>query len=470
MISRLVIAGFAAVWAAGCGSPEEARDPALIASIDRVLTDAVENSHYPGLSISIIKNGETLYEAGHGRAVLEHNILADSETIYAVGSVTKPFTCLAIAQLTSQGAVSPDATVGEYLPGYQGPGRSVTVSQLLTHTSGLFDYVRTEVFATMPVADYSSDDVLASFQELPLTFEPGSQFGYSNSGTYLLGLIIEAVSGKTYADYIQTEIIEPMELTRTSIYDRARVIDGRAFGYSYRNDRFQRAPDLSSVLPFSAGALMSSAPDMARFLKLLLRDEVLAPISREQIIRLVPLNDGAPAFYAEGCLLVTEFEGREKISHAGSISGGSAQMAYYPQDDLIIAIGANASGLHPHPWSLERRIARIVLGLEPPAVADKPLTAEKARQYEGDFDLTPYSFGPGRYGFEYRDDGLHLIYGGRNSARSAVRLIHLGGDRFAVPYDSEISFRFYGGEGPFSSVDIVYFDAPLTGRRSEASY
>ena len=467
MIARLLIASAAALWVSGCIAAEEGGDDeALIASVDRLLAETVEGAPYPGLSVAIVKKGVLLHQAGYGRAVLEHRVEATPETVYAVGSVTKPFTCLAIAQLASQDDISLDATVGEYLTEYDGPGREVTVSQLLTHTSGLYDYTRTEEFSTAAIADYSPGEVVASFQKRPLKFAPGSRFDYTNSGTFLLGLIIEAVSGESYADYIQANIIEPMGLEKTRIYDRSDIIEGRAFGYTLKNNRFARAPDLSPTVPFSAGALLSTAPDMARFLKLALRDEAIAPVGREQLVRRIPLAGGAPAFYAEGCLLVTEFEGRTKISHAGSIAGGSAQMAYYPEDDLIIAIGANASGLHPHPWSLERRIARMVLGLEPRTEADLPLTEPQARRYEGDYDLEPYSFGAGRYGFRYSDGGLHLVYGGGDSGRSPLRLIHLGGGRFAVPYDAEISFQFRGREGEISSVDILYFDAPLIGERA----
>lgn len=466
MIARVLIAGFAAVMGVGGCAAAKGDDDALIDAVDQLLTEAVETARYPGLSVAIVRNGTLLHQAGYGRAVLEHDVKATPETVYAVGSVTKPFTCLAIARLVSQGTVALQATVGEYLADYEGPGRDVTVSQLLTHTSGLYDYTRTERFSGPAIADHPPGDVVASFQERPLQFAPGSQFEYTNSGTFLLGLIIEAVSGQAYADHIRREIIEPMGLENTGIYDRAAIVDGRAFGYAYRDGRFERAHDLSPTVPFSAGALLSTAPDMARFLATLLRDQAFARATRDQLLRRLPLAGGAPTFYTQGCLLVTDLEGRAKISHAGSIAGGSAQMAYYPQDDLIIAIGANASGLHPHPWSLERRIARLVLGLEPAAGVDKPLAAARARRYEGDFDLAPYRFGSRRYGFSHRDGGLHLIYGGRDSGRTPIPLIHLGDDRFAVSHDSEITFRFRGPGAVFPSVDILYFDAPLIGRRA----
>jgi len=170
----------------------------------------------PAYSILIDQAGEIVYERNIGFADIGNQIPATRDTVYKIGSITKSFTALAILQLVVEGEVDLDGTVLQYLTDFEGPASEVTVRQLLTHTSGIPNYTALpEAQPLMSWAVTTREDIVGVFAAQALEFDPGTHYSYSNSGYYLLGLIIEAVSGQDYFEYLKEYVFEPLSLKST---------------------------------------------------------------------------------------------------------------------------------------------------------------------------------------------------------------------------------------------------------------
>ena len=345
-------------FSTGLSAQQTATEQSLTDAIDAIGEMAVD-SPVAGLSIAVDRRGETLHAKGYGFANLEHEIPAAADTVYRIGSVTKQFTAAAILQLVDQGKLSLDDDLTDFLPDYPVQGHRVTVRHLLNHTSGIQTFTSTRGYRENMPLDRSHAEVLAWFQDQPFNFAPGEDYRYNNSGYYLLGMVIEKVSGQSYEGYLKEKVFEPLGLTDTH-YDLARkIIKRRSEGYSRSFQGLVHAPYLSMHLPFAAGAIASNVSDLIRWQRALFAGEVMSADSLRQMTTAGQLSDGSPLTYGFG-LSVGELDGHRKIAHGGSINGFRSTLAYYPDDGVTIAILANTDGAIP--GRMEEQIARLVFG------------------------------------------------------------------------------------------------------------
>ena len=216
----------------------------------------------PGAAVIVTQNGETLFRKGYGLANLELGVKVEPEMIFRLGSITKQFTAVAILMLQEEGKLQVQDEITRYLPDYPVGERKITIEHLLQHTSGIKSY--TDMVEWLPLwrKDMSVQELIDLFKEQPFDFEPGEQFRYDNSGYILLGAIIEALSGSSYADFIQEWIFKPLGMQH-SLYDNPELIlPGRVSGYSKGLNGLINAPYLSMTQPYAAGSLrFASGPD-----------------------------------------------------------------------------------------------------------------------------------------------------------------------------------------------------------------
>src|SRR5690348_4828479 len=206
---------------------------ALVRYVDSVATAAVAEHRTAGVSVAVVKNGRTILSKGYGFADLENDVPATPETVYRIGSVTKQFTAAAIMRLMEQGKLSLDDTLQKFLPNFPTQGNRVTVRHLLNHTSGIKSYTSLgPKWARVMRIDLATDSLVALFANEPFDFKPGDAWLYDNSGYFLLGMIIEKVSGKPYGKYLKDEIFTPLGLKSTIYCDQAPLIKHRAQGYA----------------------------------------------------------------------------------------------------------------------------------------------------------------------------------------------------------------------------------------------
>lgn len=407
----------------GCGGAPSpgTEDDAPAAEIRALAADALETHPSPGLSIGVQRGDEVLFAEGFGFADLEHRVPATADTVYRIGSVTKQFTGAAVMALVEEGRLDLDADLKDLLPDYDTRGFFIPVERLLNHTSGIKGYTEMDEFWAQARLDLDHRAMMDLFAGAPFEFEPGDRYQYNNSGYYLLGVLIERISGASYADFLEERLFGPLELDRTHYLDNDPIVPDRASGYEPAEDGgFRNDDPLSMKLPYAAGSLGSSVRDLLAWQRALVLGEAVSPSAYERMTAPGELIDETEIPYGYGLGLGRE-HGLDKVSHGGGINGFRAQLAYYPEVELGIAVLMNSGG--GRPGLLENRIARAVLGMEQPRIEEAPVDAAALERYAGTYD-------PGRspVTITLREGGLHGL--GRRLAPVGDSVFHPEGDPF----------------------------------------
>jgi D-alanyl-D-alanine carboxypeptidase len=347
-----------------------------VEAVDAFVQKSMQTRQFPGASIAVIKDGKVVVAKGYGFSDVEKSTKATEQTIYQLASVTKPFTAMATLMLIEDGKVSLDGKITDILPGLPAAWAPVTVRHLLTHTSGITSY--TDVFGQQKTPDsqvFTSDQILALVRDAPLAFTPGDRFAYCNTGYYLLGMIIEKASGKTYPAFLTERIFKPLGMTSTSLDDYTDARPVRAKGYAVTSGKTTPAEHTHPSQPFAAGALVSTVVDLAKWDAALTARKLLTPASYELMWSPMRFTNATASHYALGWE-VQPYRTRPRQAHGGGISGFSTYFARFPDDKVtIVALvnqGGGASG------SLVNGIAELYI----PAVKDnapKPIADPDAK-------------------------------------------------------------------------------------------
>jgi CubicO group peptidase (beta-lactamase class C family) len=230
--------------------------------IDDYIRAEMDAQKIPGLSLAVIKNGEIVLAKGYGLANVEHQVPVKPETIFQSGSMGKQFTATAVMMLVEEGKLSLDDKITKFFPDSPQAWRNITVRHLLTHTSGLGDYP--EDFDLR--RDYTEDELVQRIKTVPLAFQPGEKWSYSNLAYVMLGVLIHKVSGKFYGDFLQERVFKPLGMTTTRVISEADIVPNRAAGYRLVNGELKNQNWVSPTLNTTAdGALYLTIYDMAKW-------------------------------------------------------------------------------------------------------------------------------------------------------------------------------------------------------------
>jgi CubicO group peptidase (beta-lactamase class C family) len=192
--------------------------------VDAVASTWLREHQLPSISIAIARGGRLIVAKGYGLADLEHQTPATDRTIYRIGSITKQFSAAAILKLVEQKRLSLDERVGRYVPGLQAAAASVSIRQLLNHTSGIRSFTAIPSFAAKARLDLSDEELLDVFERESLDFEPGTNFLYNNSAYYLIAMIIERIARRPFGDHMRDEVFLPLGLVDTSACDDRKLL------------------------------------------------------------------------------------------------------------------------------------------------------------------------------------------------------------------------------------------------------
>jgi len=252
-----------------------------------------------------------------------------------LGSITKQFTAMAIAQLAERGQISFDAPIAKYLEDFpKDVGDKVTIHNLLTHTSGIPSFTNSEDYQQIKMNKFSGEKLIAWLKDKPLEFTPGEKYKYSNSGYFLLGYIIEKVSGKPYDQFLKENIFDPLGM-KDSGYDHSKVVlKNRAAGYSFDGKSFTNAGYLDMTVPGGAGALYSTVEDLYFWDRALYTEKLIKRATLDKIFTPFKSN------YAYGWV-VRDLFGHKRVTHGGGIDGFNTTIARYVDDELCIIVLSN---------------------------------------------------------------------------------------------------------------------------------
>ncbi|MDQ3950416.1 MAG: beta-lactamase family protein, partial [Gemmatimonadota bacterium] len=235
----------------------------IVATIDSLAAAFLADGPVAGLSVAVVKGRDTILMKGYGLADVENEVPASAKTVYRIGSITKQFTSAAIMRVIGEGKLSLDDTLGKLLPSSPPAWRGVSVRRLLNHTSGIRSYTGIGPrWQRRWREDMLPDTIVALVRDDTLDFEPGARWRYNNTGYVLLGMIIERVSGRSYARFLEEEFYRPLGLSQTYYCSQRPIIKHRAQGYQRAGRQLVNAEYLSMTQPFSAGALCSTVGDL----------------------------------------------------------------------------------------------------------------------------------------------------------------------------------------------------------------
>jgi CubicO group peptidase (beta-lactamase class C family) len=306
----------------------------------------------------VVKNGNPIYRKAFGKADLEHNIHMTPEHVFGIGSMTKQFTAVGILMLMEQGSLSLQDSITKFINDYPTNGNVITIHNLLTHTSGIKSYTELGKWRKFWRNDVTTQEMIDFFKTEPMDFKPGEMWHYSNSGYFLLGVIIEKVSGISYGEFVTKKIFEPLGMKNTYYSARSTIIPNRAMGYQ-RGSEYRNAEYLSHTQPFSAGAIMSTVDDLLKW-QLAIQNDVL--VKGETISKAFvdyTLNNGKPIRYGYGWML-DEINGSSTREHSGGIFGYSSNSIYLPQEDVYVAVLTNCNCNSP--VEVSTRMAAVAIG------------------------------------------------------------------------------------------------------------
>jgi CubicO group peptidase (beta-lactamase class C family) len=342
--------------------------------------------------------------------------------------------------------------VTAYLPDYDTQGRRVPVRRLLDHTSGIASFTSLPEFQDFEKRAFPRDSLVKIFSKKPFTFEPGALEAYNNSGFFLLGLIIEKVTGTSYADYVKRNLFDRAGMKDSRYCSATEVVPGMAHGYDMGPTGLQRAAYIDFTWPYAAGSLCSTVADLDAWNQALHGGKVLGPAAYEQLTTPGTLNDGSRLRYAKG-IAVSKIAGHRALHHGGDIPGFATYLAYFPEQRLSIAVTVNSEG-PVRPDAISASIAERVLGK--PATPVATLKSETAREYVGSYA------GIGGMGEDltvkvHTDSAGRLALDGGPLTRhdSPSTLAYMGTDTFQLD-DKQLTFVREKGRVVRLRVDAVY--------------
>lgn len=344
----------------GCVGDQPPGREMLIVALDAAARAHVESESVPGISVAVVQHGATLLMKGYGYVDLEWGVPTPSDASYEIGSITKQFTAAAVLLLAEEGKLDLDADLTDYLD-FDTQGYSVPVRRLLDHTSGIKGYTEMPIFGELSSSKLPRDTLVRIVENEPFEFEPGTALIYNNSAYFLLGLIIEEVSGESYEDFIERRLFDASEMKDSYYCSETEVKTNRAHGYDVPEpNRVIRKRYLDHTWPYAAGSLCSTTSDLVAWNRALHGGELLSASSYSAMTTPTPLEDGTRVRYAMG-LTVADQGGHRVIAHGGGINGFTSDGRYYPDDDLIIVVLQNSTGA-PGPGALGQALAQTVLG------------------------------------------------------------------------------------------------------------
>src|SRR5437762_2923257 len=336
--SRNYVKTLALVLLAVLGFQVSVRAQDKATKIDQLVSLYNKYGQFNG-SVLVADNGKIIYKKGFGLANMEWNIPNQPDTKFRLGSITKQFTATLILQLVEQGKVKLDGKLTDYLPDYRkDTGDKVTIHNLLSHTSGIPSYTSLPGFMTNVSRNpYPVDDFIKKYASGDLEFEPGTKFVYDNSGYFLLGAIIEKVTGKPYEQVLKENIFDPLGMKNSGYDHWGTIISQRATGYTRSARGFQTAPYLDMSIPYAAGSLYSTVEDLYLWDQALYGEKILSAKSKELIFK-PNLNNYGYGFVMRKVSLQPGKLEVPVIQHNGGINGFSTVIVRMVADKRLIVL------------------------------------------------------------------------------------------------------------------------------------
>lgn len=334
--------GFLLVFLLGNLSLALGQDKAT--QIDKLMKAYTEYGEFSG-AVLVADHGKVIYKNGFGLANIEWNAKNTPDTKFRIGSLTKQFTSMLVMQQVAAGKLDLHKPISTYLPDYPKPnGDQITLHDLLTHSSGIPNFTSFPTYGKMMKMEFTPAELVQTFADSTLEFAPGSQYQYSNSNYVLLGYILETVTGQSYEDLLQQNILDPLGMKNSGYDHHGPILPKRATGYFKTLTQSRNADFIDMSVPFAAGAIYSTVEDLYKWDRALYTDKLLPKKYRDQIF--TPYVSAGRFDYGYGWAMGkipvgTSGDSTYVVHHSGGINGFTALITRFTQDDKFVILTAN---------------------------------------------------------------------------------------------------------------------------------
>jgi CubicO group peptidase (beta-lactamase class C family) len=356
-----------------------AQDPARM---DEVVQSYVRDKTLMG-AVLVARGGDVILSKGYGSANLEWNIPNTPVTKFRLGSLTKQFTAASILLLAERGKLTLEDPVRKHMPDAPAAWDTITIFNLLTHTSGIPNFTSLPEYKSLQVVEAPVMKSIATVRDKPLDFPPGEKMSYSNSGYLVLGYVIEHVTGASYEQFVTDNIFTPLGMKDSGYDSNTAIIPRRAAGYAPSAAGPVNAGFIHMSIPHAAGALYSTTEDLLRWEQSLFGGKLISAASLAKMT--TPFKND----YAFGLTVLTA-SGRKVIQHGGGIEGFNTFLAYYPDTKVTIAVLANINGEAPS--QIAAKLGILAHGGAVQTTSERkeiPLAVATLSKYVGTYELAP---------------------------------------------------------------------------------
>jgi len=330
--------------------------------VNDLATAELHSKQIPGIAVGVFQRGEIVLANGYGYANIEHHVPVIPATLFQSASIGKQFTAVAVMLMVEDGRLSLDESIRQYFPDAPVSWQPITVRHLLNHSSGIADYFEAMgsdgIEAFDQRRDYDPDELRHIFYRLPLNFEAGAEFNYSNTGYALLGFLVQKVSGKFYGEVLQERVFKPLGMKTARVISEEDIIINRAAGYQLLKGEIKNQEWYAPLVNTTAdGSLYLSLLDYLAWDRGLRAKAILSEASWQQIYTPVKLNSGQEYPYGFGWS-IHQSKAQPWYHHSGSSQGFNVYISRYLADDITIVVLTNLIGSEP--WDLVDSIAEII--------------------------------------------------------------------------------------------------------------
>ena len=334
------------------------QDKKLSAEFDKVLKEEFPLNE-TGATVLVSSRGKVIYKKALGMANVELNVPMQVDNVFRIASITKQFTAIAILQLMEQGKLDLKDEITRFLPDYPTQGAKITIEHLLTHTSGIRDYTSIKDTVQRGKMDFTPAEMISYFQNQPMRFAPGTRYEYSNSNYFLLGYIIEKITGKTYQQYLEDNLFRPVGMSNSFYGNNTKIIKNRAAGYTKAEKGLENAATISMTQPYAAGAILSTVEDLFKWNQAVQSYKLVKKETLEKAITRYKLANGKEISYGYG-FRFGFIQESPSIWHGGLINGFMTMAMYLPKEDVYVVVLSNCNCTSPE--KLTSKLAAVAIG------------------------------------------------------------------------------------------------------------
>ena len=352
------------------------------ARMEEVVQTHVRDKSFMG-AVLVARGTDVILSKGYGSANLEWAVPNTPTTKFRLGSITKQFTAASILLLEERGKLKLDDPIKKYVPEAPAAWDTITIFNLLTHSSGIPNFTSLPDYSSLKFRDTPVAKTVATVRDKPLDFAPGEKMSYSNSGYLVLGDVVERITGASYEKFVTDNIFTPLGMKDSGYDSNTAVIPRRAAGYMPSPTGPVNAGFVHMSIPHGAGALYSTTEDLLRWEQGLFGGKLLSAASLEKMT--TPFKSD----YALGVVVRTA-NGRKVVQHGGGIDGFNTFLAYYPDNKLTVAVLANVNG--ETPTQIATKLADLAFGGAVQLTSERKeisLPVATLSKYVGTYEVAP---------------------------------------------------------------------------------